>query len=250
MSSISKRLILSSIIVLFAHVASAQTADDVIAKVIAATGGRAALAKLKSRSMTGSITLSIPGGEVTGSVEIFNAAPNKSRSVIKVDLSSFGAGQEVIDQRFDGSSGYVIDLLQGNHDVTGGQLDNMRNSEFPSPLLNYKQLGMTAKLDGREKVGDRDAIVLILEPASGSAVRQSIDAETYLVLKVAAKIDVPQLGRTIEQTTELSDYRTVDGVKLPFVLRASSEVQNYTITIAKVEHNVPIDESLFAKPKP
>jgi hypothetical protein len=69
MSSTSKRVIVSSIIVLFAQIASAQTADDVIARVITAAGGRAALARLKSRSMTGSITLSIPGGEVTGSVE-------------------------------------------------------------------------------------------------------------------------------------------------------------------------------------
>ena len=37
-------------------------------------------------------------------------------------------------------------------------------------------------------------------------------------------------------------------MKLPFTIRASSDVQNYTITITKVEHNVPIDASLFAKP--
>ncbi len=249
MTSTSTRLILSLSIALFARIASAQTADDVIAKSITALGGRAALTQLKSRRMTGSITLSIPGGEVSGSVEILNASPNKSRSLITVDLSSLGAGQAVIDQRFDGASGYVMDSMQGNHDVTGDQLDNMRNSAFPNPLLKYKELGMTATLNGREKVGDRDAFVLVLDPTSGSVVRQYIDAETYLPLKVAAKIDVPQLGRAIEQTTELLDYRTVDGVKVPFVLRASSDVQNYTITLSKVEHNVTIDESLFAKPK-
>jgi len=246
----SKRLILSLAIASFARLASAQTADDVIAKTIAALGGRAALTQLKSRRAIGTITLATPGGEVSGSVEIFNAAPNKSRSVITIDLSSFGGGQAIIDQRFDGTAGYMIDSMQGNHDITGGQLDDMRSSAFPSPLLHYKELGMVATLSGREKVGDRDAFVLLLEPSSGSVVREYVDAETYLPLKVAAKIDVPQLGRAIEQTTELLDYRTVDGVKLPFALRASSEVQNYTITLSKVEHNVPIDASVFAKPKP
>lgn len=248
MNTASKRLMVSSLIALCAQIASAQTADEVIAKSVAALGGRAALVKLKSRSMAGTITLSIPGGEVSGSVEFLNASPNKSRSLITLDLSSVGAGQATIDQRFDGSSGYVMDSLQGDHDVMGDQLDNMRNGAFPTPLLNYKELGMTATLSGREKVGDREAFVLILEPASGSVVRQYVDAETYLPLKVVAKMDVPQLGRAIEQTTELLDYRATDGMKLPFTIRASSDVQNYTITITKVEHNVPIDASLFAKP--
>jgi hypothetical protein len=62
------------------------------------------------------------------------------------------------------------------------------------------------------------------------------------------KVDVPQLGQEVEQTTEFLDYREVDGIKLPFRLTATSEVQNYTITITKVEHNVRVDEALFSKP--
>ena len=66
-----------------------------------------------------------------------------------------------------------MDSLQGDHDVMGDQLDNMRNGAFPTPLLNYKELGMTATLSGREKVGDREAFVLILEPASRSLAARS-----------------------------------------------------------------------------
>jgi hypothetical protein len=62
------------------------------------------------------------------------------------------------------------------------------------------------------------------------------------------KLEVPQLGRQIELSTEFLDYRQVDGVMIPFRVAASSVVQNYTITIAKVEHNVAIDEALFSKP--
>src|SRR6267154_739013 len=72
--------------------------------------------------------------------EIVGQAPNKSRTLIKLDLSAFGAGQMVFDQRFDGTSGYVLDSLQGNRDMTGDQLEAMRNSSFPSPYLNYKEL--------------------------------------------------------------------------------------------------------------
>jgi hypothetical protein len=248
MRAVSGRLALALWVVAWAHVAWAQTADEVIDRSLAAIGGRAALGKLKSRLTTGTITLAMPVGDIEGSIELLNAAPNKSRSLIKADLSALGAGQLVLDQRFDGNSGYMMDTLQGNRDITGNQLDNMRNGSFPNPLLNYKQMGTTVQLGGKAKVGERDAYLVIFEPASGSVVREYIDAESYLPVRVVVKMDVPQLGREIEQTTDLLDYREVDGVKLPFVLKATSPVQNYTISVAKVEHNIRVDETLFSKP--
>jgi zinc protease len=244
----ARRLLWVLLILVCAPAASAQTASEVVDKCLTALGGRAALAKLTSRSAVGTITLSTPGGEVSGTVELFNQAPNKMRTLIKIDLSSLGAGQLVVDQRFDGTAGYVMDSLQGNHDITGNQLDNLRNSSFPSPLLNYKELGMNMQLGAKEKVGGRDAYVLILEPPSGSVVRQYVDAETYLPIQAVVKAFVPQLGQDLEQTTALRDYRTVDGVKLPFEVRTSSSVQSFTIVLTKVEHNVTIDGALFSKP--
>jgi hypothetical protein len=241
-------LVLASLLLVWPHVARAQTVDQVVDRCVAALGGRAAHAKLRSRSSIGSITLTTPGGDISGSIEVLNATPNKVRTLIKADLSSFGAGQLVLDQRFDGTAGYVMDTLQGNRDITGNQLDNLRNGSFPHPLLNYKEMGATARLGGREKIGERDAYSLSLEPPSGSVVHLYIDAETYLPVKVMVTADVPQLGRELEQTVEFLDYREVDGVKLPFQLKATSAVQNYTINVTKVEHNVRIDEALFSKP--
>lgn len=221
---------------------------EIIEKSLTALGGRTAHEKLKSRLATGTIVLSTPAGEIEGSIEILNAAPNKSRSLIKADLSALGAGPLVLDQRFDGHAGYVLDTLQGNREIMGNQLDNMRNGAFPHPFLNYKDRGTSVQLSGKEKIGEREAYLVIFDPASGSAVRQYIDAETYLPIKSIVKVDVPQLGRGIEQTTEFSDYREADGIKLPFRARSTSSVQNFTVTIAKVEHNVQVDEKLFAKP--
>jgi outer membrane lipoprotein-sorting protein len=232
----------------WAHVASAQTADAVIEKSVTALGGRAALQKIKSRAMDGAITLSTPVGDVEGTIEIYNAVPNKTRTVIKADLTSLGAGPFVLDQRFDGNVGYAMDSLQGNRDITGNQLDNLRNSSFPHSFLNYKDKGIAVTLADKEKVGDRDAFVVIFEPTTGSTIRQYIDAESYLPLRTVAKVFVQQLGQDVEQMTDFLDYRDVDGVKTPFKLRATSAVQNYTIVLAKVEHNVQIDDALFSKP--
>ena len=248
MKTRSKRLMMAAMVLSWASAASAQTADEIVEKCLTAAGGRAALAKIKSRSTIGTITLLTPAGEISGPIEILNETPNKARTLIKVDLTSLGAGQMVFDQRFDGKSGYVLDSLQGNRDITGNQLENMRNSVFPSPLLNYKEMGATMKLEGRDKIGDRDVYVMIFEPASGSVVRQYIDAQTYMLTRMSVKVDVPQIGGELEQTTDFSDYREVDGIKLHFQMKASSAVQNFTVTISKVEHNVTVDEALFSKP--
>ena len=247
MRKLIQRFTLVVVVLAWAQVSSAQTADEVIEKSIAAMGGRAAMEKIKTRQTTGSISLSTPAGEIPGTIEVTNAAPNKTRTVIKADLSSLGAGPMVIDQRFDGTNGYVLDSLQGDRPVTGDQLLNMKANTFPHPFLGYKGMGTSAKLTGKEKVGDRDAYVVVFEPSSGPAVKQYIDAETYLPIQAVIKLTMPQVGE-LEQTARSLDFRDVDGVKVPFKLQVSSAMQGFTIVITKVEHNVPVDDKVFVKP--
>ena len=111
----------------------------------------------------------------------------------------------------------MLDTLQGNREITGNQLDNMRNTGFPHGFLTYKELGIVAKLQGKEKLGDREFYVLVFEPTAGSTIRQYIDAQSFMPTRFVLKVNVPQMGE-LEQTTELSDYRDVDGVKVPFKL--------------------------------
>lgn len=241
-----QRFAVVALVLAWAQASSAQTADEVIEKSIAAMGGRAALEKIKTRSMTGSIALSTPAGDIPGTVEIQNAAPNKARTVITADLSAFGAGQLLVDQRFDGAAGYVYDSMQGDRPIAGNQLDNMKANSFPHTFLTYKAAGTSVKLSGTEKVGTRDAFVLLFEPSVGSAVKQFVDAESYLPVRAVLTVDIPQAG-AIEQTADASDFRDVDGVKIPFKLQISSSVQNFTLTFSKIENNVTIDNALFSK---
>jgi outer membrane lipoprotein-sorting protein len=238
----------AALLILRALPVNAQTADEVVEKYLTALGGRAALSKLTSRTATGTISVTTPAGDLTGTLELYNKAPNKVRTVIKIDASALGVGQILQDQRFDGSAGYAIDSLNGNRDITGDQAEIMRNSTFPTPLLRYKEEGARVELIGKEKAGDRDAYVLQVTPKTGPASRQFIDAETYLLVKSVVTVNVPQLGTNLEQTVESSDYRDVDGVKLPFRVRSVNQVQSVTITLTKVEHNTVLQDSSFAKP--
>ena len=242
------RAALALMVLASSHTAAAQTADEVIEKSIAAMGGRAAFEKVKTRALSGTIKLNTPAGDIPGTIEILNARPNRARTLIKADLTQFGAGALEIDQRFDGENGYVLDTLQGNREITGNQLDNMRNAGFPHALLNYKEMGFSAKVEGKEKLSGGEAYVIVLEPAKGSAVRQYIDAQTFLPVRYVIRVNIPQMNADVDQTTELLDYREVDGMKLPFQIASSSSVQSFVVDVTTIAHNVPVDDKLFVKP--
>ena len=73
------------------------------------------------------------------------------------------------------------------------------------------------------------------------------DAASFLLIRQVVTLDIPPVG-SLEQTTDFSDEREVDGVKVSHKLVASSSVQNFTVVISKVEHNAAIDQTMFAKP--
>jgi outer membrane lipoprotein-sorting protein len=234
-----------------AAAAALPTADELVEKHLAALGGRAVLAKLQSRSATVSISMNIQGNEVAGSGEMYNKAPNKSRNYMRMDLSPFGMGEVVVDTRCDGKTAWSSDTMQGDRDITGDQLQSMLNQHFPTSLLTLKEDGAKFVVIGKEKVGGADAYVdaYVAEytPKAGPASKQYFDAKTFLPIRTVSKINTPQTGE-IEQMVEASDFRDVDGTKVPFVVKIVNPMQVITITMKEVAHNKPIDEALFSKP--
>ena len=227
--------------------AAPQTADEVIEKHLAALGGRDALMKLTSRKATGTITLMTPNGPITGPVEVYSKAPNKTRLVMVLDLTPMGMTEKMtLDQKFDGTTGWALNTLQGDRQITGNQLDNMKNSTFPSPLLNYKATGTTVELLPNETVAGKSMIVLRFTPKVGSVSKLFLDPDTYLAARFSAMIDAPELGK-VEQVNEASDYRTVDGVKVPFKTTQTAGPQSATIVFDTVQHNITIDDVMFVK---
>jgi outer membrane lipoprotein-sorting protein len=238
------------LVALSSAVAAAQTVDEIVEKHLAASGGRAALARLTSRTSIGAITLTTPVGDLTGTVEVYAERPNKNRTLIKLDLSAVGGGQIINDQRFDGTSGYVIDTFNGNREITGAALEALKNGTFPTPLLTYKETGLQLTLSGRDKIGDKDAYVVVMTPKAGPPARLFFDPDTIMLVKTTMTVNVPQLGGDIEQVVEFSDFRDVDGIKVPFVTKAVNPAQSVTATLTSVTHNADIDDSTFARPAP
>jgi len=142
----------------------------------------------------------------------------------------------------------VIDSFQGNRDITGDQLDAMKSGGFPTPFLNYKESGMTAALGNREKVDTRDVYVIQLTPKAGPGVKVLLEAENFMLVRTILTITVPQLGGPIEQVVDFSDFRDVDGIKIPYVTKSSNPVQTVLATVTEVKQNADVDDSSFAKP--
>jgi hypothetical protein len=225
---------------------AAQTADEIVEKHLAAMGGREALGKLTSRRSTGSITVTTPNGDLSGPFEAVSKAPNKGRVYFKLDLSALGAPEPMIlEQKFDGVAGITLNSIQGDTEITGTQLENMKNNVFPTPLLAYKAAGVKVEVL-KEQLAGKNAIVLLVTPKAGSVIRLYLDAETHLIVRSVAKFTPPQASGEVEQVVEPSDYRTVDGVKVPFQIVNSMPMQSFTVKLEKVEHNVALDDALFA----
>ena len=221
------------------------TADEVIDKHLAAMGGRDAIAKLTSRRSTGTVTVSTPNGDLSGPVEILTKAPNKTRFKVELDLTPAGVNQKMtVEQKFDGVAGWMLDSMQGDRQITGNQLENMKNNVFPSPLLNYKAAGTKVEVQPRETVDGKSLIVLLVTPKAGSATRLYFDPDTFLLARTKATVNTPEMG-DLEQLVVFSDYRTQDGLKLPFQWINTNPAQSITFKMDKVEHNVAIDDAVF-----
>lgn len=236
-----------TLMLLSATPAIAQTADEIVEKHLAAIGGREALGRIRTRVSTGTVTVTTPVGDLAGTVDAFATAPDKSRTLVKVDVTALGAGIVTNDQRFDGTTGYVIDSLNGDRDITGTQLDALKNNGFPTAWLDYKTRGHAVALSGKEMLGARPVFVLEVTPKAGPKMRSWIDAETFMILKTSVTVDAPAVG-PVEQIMEFDDYRTVDGVKVPFLVKSINSLQTVTGVLTDVKHNVEIDEASFRKP--
>jgi hypothetical protein len=226
--------------------AQAPTADDIVARYVQAIGGADALGKVTSRRATGTATVSTPGGDVSGPIEVLSKAPNKTRVSITLDLSAMGAGSVDIVQRFDGTSGMMSNSMQGDVEITGAQLENMRNSLFPTPFLHYKENGTTLTLLPKDTIDGKAVLVVQVKPKVGPVVTVYFDPDTFLVVRTVVRVNLPQLG-DVDQYQDPSDYREVSGVKMPFRVVNSGSGQTVTILFSKIENNVPIEDSVFGK---
>ncbi|HKQ80366.1 MAG TPA: hypothetical protein VJ810_42120 [Blastocatellia bacterium] len=218
--------------------AAEPTVDQILDKYVQAIGGRQAVEKITSRVTKGTFEVSSAG--LTGEIEIYAKAPNKTLRIQK--LSGVG---EILDG-YDGKIAWSQNPMMGLREKDGAERAAVvRSSDIHAPLKT-RQLYSKLELKGKEKVGNRETYVILATPAEGGPVKMYFDAETGLIARTDADIDTPQGQVHIETTVD--DYREVDGVKMPFTLRQDSLMGSAVIKLTEVKHNVAIDDAKFNKP--
>jgi carboxyl-terminal processing protease len=195
--------------------------QQVITRYIAELGGESALSKIQNSVSTG--TIELPLGLV-GSVEIYEAAPNRS-SVI-MNLKGFGTLQQTTDQGIS----WVQDPVRGY--VKVGQVPPGMDTFHRELELLHR--ASSYRFEGKQKVGNRDCFVLARNIGDVFVERYYFDVLTGLLVR--------------QNDLYLEDYREVQGVKLPFVARSEGARGMGTVVRLKdVKFNVAIDESKFAE---
>ncbi len=99
---------------------------------------------------------------------------------------------------------------------------------------------------GRKEEQGKQFDVLRITPQGGRPFDLWIGATTHLIDHTVEKADIET------RTTYVSDYRTVNGVKVPFAVHSTNGEHQYDqyFTLEKVEFNAPIQEAQFRMPQP
>jgi zinc protease len=213
------------------------TADQVLENYIKAIGGREAWKKLTTRISTG--TIDVPAMNLSGLVTVREKAPN--RSIFTVNFN--GA---VFQQGFDGTIGWSNDPQNGLREQTGDELaETKRDSDFYHPL-DLQQIYSKMTVTGTDTIDDRDAYVV--EASSGDLGTDKIyfDAQSGLVLRIVGQHHTMEGPATF--TEDFSDFREVDGIKLPYTVHQESASSTFTIKFTEIRHNEAIEDAAFAKP--
>jgi hypothetical protein len=129
--------------------------------------------------------------------------------------------------------------------VTGPQAEDIKmQSDFDSPLVNYKAKGYDLQMIGIETLNGREVYHLRLTGTNKRAQNLYIDAKTNLEAQIVGDSSMGPIEN------ELSDYRDVSGVKMPFMMRTlSNGAVLGQIAVDTFEVNPKIDDAIFKLPK-
>jgi len=214
------------------------TVDQILDKYVQAIGGKAAVEKQTTRVAKGSFEIAAFGA--SGTAEIYAKAPNKSATVIDV------AGYGVVEQIFDGKTGWSKDPQNGLREKAGAELASTKLDSDFYKQVRLKQLYPNIVVKGTDKVGEKEVYVLVATPAESSPETWYFDTQSGLILREDAERESPEGKQAIQVFYE--DYKEVDGVKMAFSIRQITPAFTLNIKMLEMKHNVPVDDAKFNKP--
>jgi zinc protease len=213
--------------------------DSIIDRYVIALGGKAALEKQTTRVSMGVVEMA--GGHLRGTVLIHEKAPDKSLQVVIVAGTAYRQG-------FDGYVGWTDDPQNGPQRMPEAELDEVsRDADFYQPL-HLRQIYATLTLKDIEKIGDEDVYAL-----EGAAPHSQAPDRIYFSARTGLLVRLISLRHTAEGISVLQedflDYRSVDGVQVPFTILQSGGADDLAIKLDQIRFGVELEDSEFAVPE-
>jgi outer membrane lipoprotein-sorting protein len=204
---------------------------------LAAVGGADALKKVTSRVAKGTVTAL---GDQKMAVDIYAKAPDKRVSVMHVK-----DGESVT--AYNGKVGWLS--VPGRVHMMNAQ-ESFGAKMDADVLFAANVGGLYTKWETKpgEKIDGQETWLVAGEKDGEPPLRLYLDQKTRLLVRLMRYVDSP-LGYNPTQI-DYADYRSVDGVKVPFRWTVARPGNHFTIQLEQLQQNVPVDDAKFAPPPP
>lgn len=210
------------------------TADEVLARAVEALGGEERLAEVGTIEASGSIELL----GMTGSYEYWAQAPDRRKEVIDLEiihLERSVAAKEGWEKRGEDVKALV-----------GSDLESLRRRALFQPLLVFQQSPVSPKLAGRETIDGRQILVVDVETPEHGKETIYFDAESLLPVREVRTVFGDEGEYAL--TTTWGDYRSVDGLLLPFSIVTQRPGRSQTVKIDGYRVGSPQPADLYQNP--
>jgi hypothetical protein len=221
----------------------AQTVDEIVARNLAARGGREALAAVLTLRMTGLATAG-PGRTAVVRREIARPGRIRTEFVFQGTTGVYA---------WDGAQGWRVSPLEGSLDarpMSGEEAAAAaEQADVDGPLVDWQKKGHRVELVGAEALAGGPAQHLKVTLKSGAVRHLWVDAASGLVVRTLATRTVR--GHTAELETVFADYRETNGVTFPRSIETGvpGRPRRLRITVDTVEVNPALDDARFRRPR-
>ena len=222
------------------------TAEQLVAKNLAARGGQAALDAIKSIQFEGRALE--PGDFELKFKQVMKRQPQGD--AVRMDLSIQGMS---LVQAYDGSSGWKINPFAGRRDAERMSADEAR-SMGDQALVSGVLLGAAAAKSrvtyaGTEDFDGTQAYKLKIVQSDGDEYVYLLDPDTFLEIKTVESRRVRGALQVMDY--EMGDFEKIAGVYFPMSIDSWTDGQpnqRQRIVIETATANVDAPASLFAQP--
>lgn len=213
-----------------------------ILRQAAEAAGGAAVSRVESMDLAGTAVIFTQAGQFEASLSMTAAYPEKIRFEMKLPMGSFQQG-------FDGNVSWQSNPQQGTGELPAGANAESRRSVLLAAGVGIYKLAMAGQADaalaGEEELEGRKLWVVTWNSPSGP-VKLYVDPGTKLV--VGARFRSATQG--YESLQVWSDFRSVDGVTIPFRSVSYRDGAKFTEqSVTEVKFNTKPDPATFAMPQ-